>query len=523
MLSKNLEIYLSVACIPFVLVACAPVLQHRGYLYTSVLDEPDARVCEIDSDGKERCKTYCETRSKKRDVIAKKQCSAVERYNGNDGNYVLGFIEFDDQGILVKRRQMEYVLRKIKKLTQKKDALIIVYMHGWKHNAALTDRDVALFRNELVKLSQTVGFTDRRESPLQVVGIYLAWPGAILQTPVLKEMTFWDRKTTAHTVGHVGTTEVLSRLELIRNRKNEEAKKTCETLKNEECAENPSKLIVIGHSFGGAAIYAALSQILENRFVRTVNGPEKLAEGFGDLVVLINPAFEALLYSPMSDMSITHEKYVPDQLPVLAVLTSEGDWATGTLFPFGRFFSTLFETEREGKNGPCRYNPALKRRECINEETANRTAVGHFDPYVTHCLRIARNATRESAANVAIERGDILRSGVKWREDEPGSTISFSATELVHLKNSGGRNPYLMVQVDDEVIDNDGPNDDHPDDDHHNDMWDGHLTSFIRDVILIATQTPEQAAVIELRANGTSSTQLDSRELSCDKILEIPR
>jgi len=42
----------------------------------------------------------------------------------------------------------------------------------------------------------------------------------------------------------------------------------------------------------------------------------------------INPAFEAELFSSLSDMSLERATYFESQLPVLAVLTSETDDAT---------------------------------------------------------------------------------------------------------------------------------------------------------------------------------------------------
>ena len=46
-------------------------------------------------------------------------------------------------------------------------------------------------------------------------------------------------------------------------------------------------------------------------------------------------------------MSTERGTYFQTQLPVLAVLTSEADEATGRAFPAGRWFSTLFEKTRQ--------------------------------------------------------------------------------------------------------------------------------------------------------------------------------
>jgi hypothetical protein len=180
-------------------------------------------------------------------------------------------------------------------------------------------------------------------------------------------LTFWDRKNTAQKVGHASLTEVLLRLERIKRDK-----------ENAVANGSRTRFIVVGHSFGGAAIYSALSQILESRFVRTVGpqGMESDIAGFGDLVILTSPAFEALLFAPLSDLSTEQARYFESQLPVLAVLTSERDDATRLAFPLGRRFSTFFQNERATQ----RWNATTRQEETIDEEAANVTALVSYRP-----------------------------------------------------------------------------------------------------------------------------------------------
>ncbi len=55
---------------------------------------------------------------------------------GNGNHYLLGFIEFDDQGQLWDRRQMTDVVGKLAGEAGTKELLMVVFVHGWKHSAA---------------------------------------------------------------------------------------------------------------------------------------------------------------------------------------------------------------------------------------------------------------------------------------------------------------------------------------------------------------------------------------------------
>lgn len=282
-------------------------------------------------------------------------------------NYLLGFIEFDDQGQLWDRRQMKSVVDKFYTEAASKELLIVVFVHGWKHGAKPGDGNIDTFRNVLARLSQD----EKRISEMsghparQVAGVYLGWRGESLSIPVINNLTFWDRKNTAEKVGNGGVTEVLNRLEQLKLDKDS-------TLPG----KSTTKLIVIGHSFGGAIVHNALAQILESRFIQTIgpDGRQGDVRGFGNLVVLINPAFEAEQFTPLSDMSTERGSYFDSQLPVIAILTSEADYATRFAFPAGRRLSTIFENT----HASLRYNAVTRQQETVSQDSANVAAVGHF-------------------------------------------------------------------------------------------------------------------------------------------------
>lgn len=403
--------------------------------------------------------------------------SALQRISGEHGtSYLMGFVEFDDQGLLWSRDQMWAVENAINDMVHDQDLLMVVFVHGWKHNADPYDDNIWTFRKVLsdlaaaeASLSTTTGTPAR-----QVVGVYLAWRGASFTVPYLWNLTFWDRKNTAQKVGYVGVAEVLSRLEQIQRTRKAFVPP----------GASRTSLVVVGHSFGGAVVATALAQTLENRFVATTcpGGAQCDVDGFGDLVVLINPAFEATLFAPLSDMATERGRYAPSQLPVIAVLTSEADSATGYAFPAGRRLSTLFEKERY----MTRRNAVTNQIETIDEEAANVTAVGHFEPYRTHWLRPSdptlASGMPDSSPEESVQR--FLRASKAWQNDTPGSSIRFDGVTLERTKTSAGRNPYLMVRVDRRLIPS------------HNDITDPRIIDFVKQLILLSTHSAEQAAAM---------------------------
>jgi hypothetical protein len=427
--------------------ACAPSKQYRTHYDTCISAAPTPSP-------------DCETH-------------ALQEFPVGDGaNYLLGFIEIDDQGQLWHRPQMQAVLGKLYEQTAGKDLLMVVFVHGWKHSAAPGDGNITTFRNVLAKLAEAEAYHshDPKVPARQVVGIYIGWRGGSVTVPIIENLTFWDRKNTAQKVGYGGVTEVLSRLELVKADKDIMAGGGSNT-----------RLVVVGHSFGGAVVNSALVQILESRFVRTVGpaGVQGDVAGFGNLVVLINPAFEALLFAPLSNMTTERGAYFDSQLPVLVELTSEADDATGIAFPIGRWFSTFFEESHP----LTRHNATTKSDETIDEGKANVTALGHFPPYRTHWLYPADERTREEIPELspAASVNSFIRSSAKWANDTPGSKIPFEGLILERTPESAGRNPYLLVRVDKRLIRD------------HNDIADSRVIEFVTQIILLSSQTPEQA------------------------------
>lgn len=368
--------------------------------------------------------------------------------------YLLGFVEIDDQGQLRDRRQMDVLLDRLYRESAAGSVLMTVLVHGWHHNAAPGDSNIESFKDNLATLSRIENGLSRIEKrpARKIVGVYVGWRGESIDLFPFNYLTFWDRKNTAQDVGYLGITELLVKLEEIAN------------VKNTQLPPVKSRLAVIGHSFGGAVVYSAISQILAGRFVNSRENKNFTddAGGFGDLVVLLNPAFEALRYAPFYDLAQSRCSYFPSQLPRLAILASEADDAVGVLFPLGRFFSTLFETHATLTREECRFRLEL------DEGQADRQGVGYYQPLISHRLESAPTATAASLRTYEA-------IGALWNRQRPGASLRLGGTMLTHLSKTHPLNPYLNISVDEAVISG------------HNDVFNEKVMEFIRVLIMLST------------------------------------
>jgi len=386
-------------------------------------------------------------------------CAAhsLQRYNAGEANeYSLAFVEVDDQGQLRDREQLKLIKDRFNEIAGSEPGVLLhVFVHGWHHNAAADPEDpnITSFRDTLQAVSAAEDeISARQQLPRRkVLGVYVGWRGESIALPGIRYLTFWDRKSTAEEVGHLGVSEILLTLEEIRN------------VKNTQDSPVKSRLVIMGHSFGGAVIYTAAAQILASRFINTAlnKGYADDPQGLGDLVVLLNPAFQALNFAPLYDLAQSRCSYSPEQKPKLVILTSEGDQATATAFPLGRVFSTFFETHNTlTRQGASSCGRPLK----LAEGAADRAAVGHFQPLITHTL------TRIEKPSAKL---DLFEMSSLWKGQEDRATTLFGSTKLTHLGKTHPHNPFLNVRVSKDII---------PD---HNDIFKEEIAEFLRGLIVL--------------------------------------
>ncbi len=130
------------------------------------------------------------------------------------------------------------------------------------------------------------------------------------------------------------------------------------------------RFLLIGHSFGGLVLFHALSTNftvdLSANQVRVAREIEP--RRFFDMVILLNPAVEAIRYTPLHRI-VEQGSWNRYSAPTLVLITAQSDWATRIAFQFGRFVNTLFESEVS-----------------VEERDANKKTPGHVRSYLTHFL-----------------------------------------------------------------------------------------------------------------------------------------
>lgn len=410
----------------------------------------------------------------------------ADAYFENRKEYLLGFVEFDDLGWAWDKNQQDELLRAIDGVTETQDALIVVFAHGWKHNAGTCDNNVTCFRATLEQLYRTEQALAEPGKARRIIGVYVAWRGDSAKGKLLRQTTFYGRKQTAHKVGSGAVTELLVRLK--------EARRQRHSRVAAQGGKSNTRLVVVGHSFGGALVYSATSQLIVERLAVSAAFEDEV-QGFADLVVLVNPAFEAALYQPLhqavldraarkhSDGEIGFEE---DQKPVLAIITSQGDSATGKAFPLGRWFSAkLFDDYRTDGDKSL-------------QQQANQKAVGHFAPFRTHFLNskastppVAKPDTRrdkqclcpyvfpsgEMTANEQVALSDNVQQLYRDRRNrEP--ILEFPTSTLVWEQNKGEHqtpynSPIMVISTQPTIIA------------RHSDIYQAAFVDFLRYLIML--------------------------------------
>lgn len=364
--------------------------------------------------------------------------AVVHATNAGD-SFDLAIVEFDDQGLCYQRAQMDALQAKLDSL---KDAIIVLFVHGWKHDARSDDDNLVSFRTILGALARVVRPTGR-----PVLGVFAAWRGMSLYGPLLIEATFFGRKEAALRVALGSVRELFIRLRRYRN---------------QEARDTGARLIVIGHSFGGLITYSALAQSLVDAAALP---PSRIVPSFGDVVLLVNPAFEAARYLPVYELiEARRAPFARDQRPVFISVTARNDTATGFWFPLGMRWAARGESTRTKK-----------------EREALVHTMGHIPWLITHRLTAPTVTTRArhqqqvgALANVPHSRFAAVDQSLTAFAQNPagvGKSQRFPGGAVLTQVAGEPHNPFWVVEASREVVDG------------HNGIWGQVFAQFVWAVV----------------------------------------
>lgn len=304
------------------------------------------------------------------------------------GRSWIGYTEYDDQGWARSGgAQVQQVVARLDgELRDPRyaafDFQVIVFIHGWHHNAYDNDCNVQQFRSMIKQAADQYSLSSL-DNPRRVVGIYVGWRGESVDFPGLRYLTVLDRRNSAE---HVAKGEVrtlfatLRKLEIASNG----------TDKADPRRRNRLRSTVIGHSFGGLIAFHGLSQAVLSELAQQKPGKDFACGADGDatlsqvdhtwpdLLVLINPAFEASRFEPLHNLMhpVPGCPYNAALRPKVLVFTADNDWATGVVFSGLRRILSVFES----------YSPDQGGAMAALEKTSNLHAIGFVDRYRTHRL-----------------------------------------------------------------------------------------------------------------------------------------
>ena len=205
---------------------------------------------------------------------------------------------------------------------------VITFIHGWRHDARIGDRNVADLRLYAAHAARFIAQRcpiEPRYCGMKVTAIYIGWRGARVDETGLRHdfgetiggffgdvsaaVTLFDRKPVAETIAP----SAISALRTIEG-----------VLAN---GKGPNKMIVFGHSLGGDMLATGLEDDLLKAVRRHTPGTI-LPPVLGNLVVLINPASEAFKWTT-TQREVWNRVAAKDETAVSASGIAKG----GDLFP----------------------------------------------------------------------------------------------------------------------------------------------------------------------------------------------
>ncbi len=284
--------------------------------------------------------------------------------------FYLSFLEFQESGRLAERAIDRSVLEHSQlevledHLAKQKNNYVLVFIHGWRHDARIGDDNVANARIYAAYAASALDYrckTTGKDCDYTVTAVFVGWRGARVNERAIEAfadrnlgflgsgvtklfsnvvggfpalLTLFDRKPISERIAP-SVIASLRHVDRLLKKRNADASAA-------------DRLIVIGHSLGGNILATGLNADMIEQ-IRQHKPGEILQPPLGNLVVLLNPAAEAWKWT-----SIQHEMrlhvhfpentadadpqaktdagfFPPNQPPVYVSITSAFSWPSAAL------------------------------------------------------------------------------------------------------------------------------------------------------------------------------------------------
>jgi pimeloyl-ACP methyl ester carboxylesterase len=388
-------------------------------------------------------------------------------HEANHPDYELRTVQLDDFGSFWDASKAQDALSAVEtqSLSMTSSTYVVLFIHGWHHNADLHDQNLRQFNTWLANLSSDLSQPERcaarkdstGSTAFKLIGIYVAWRGRALPG-VLDYATMWWRKSAAERVGDGDISEFLERLQRIYLRANA----------YNRYRKNPGNtpftgLFAVGHSFGGQVLLRAVARPLESALTRRAphmtdavtpitippNPTQEVVaiDSLGDLNVLVNPATEAYQFARIDGL-YRQLAYSYQQTPQLVVFSADNDVPRKFFFPIARALTSPFRASFRSS-----YQGALWGK-----------ALGEFTVQQTHELRLSKGAPDSLVDDDFKPEG---RYKIE-RYDFTSETV-LSSVKLSRLPNTPeiANSPVLVIDTDKTIIDG------------HNGVFDHNFLAFL--------------------------------------------
>jgi hypothetical protein len=326
----------------------------------------------------------------------------------------LAFIEFGEQGSYQDPSQLQNAVDLIKRTPR---PLVITYVHGWHNDAG--SADVAKFSDWLSEISQTQLI---RSSGFHLIGVYLGWRGEITSVPVVRQLTFYNRKAAAE--------------RLASNFDCYDAIAAISQAAREAHGAGEQYTVLIGHSFGGLVVERAVAHAINAEMHGHAAADRSLP---ADLILMVNPASDSILARQM--IAALYSRHTENSRPFLVSLTSTADAATGIAFPVS---TSLAATTKVFNEVPV---PGADQRE--SERRFYTATPGHNEFLINHeTVKLPQTIQAPGGLNALQTNLSHNLIADVFATDGPNGTL-----ELWQIKQTGNVDvPYWDVKVDPSII-----------------------------------------------------------------------